>query len=135
MIGGYVLDPSAIGDFGREALRALHAVHELDMAAQAIIIPTTAMAEALTRLETPEEVDRALFLLDLGVVVPDDLTRDNTALVATIHLTAKGETSLGVTHAAAAAQARTACVVTCAPQIWAAAHPDVEVTTLEDPPA
>lgn len=135
MIGGYVLDPSTIGDFGREVWHAIHAVHELDMAAQAIVIPTTAMAEALTRLQTPEQVDRALFLLDLGVVVPDDLTRDNTVSVATIHLTAKGDTSLGVAHAAAAAQARAARVVTCAPETWAFAHPDIEVTPLEGPPA
>lgn len=135
MIGGYVLDPSTIGDFGREAWHALHAVHELDLAAQAIVIPATAMAEALTRLQTPEQVDRALLLLDLGVAVSDDLTRDNTATVATVHLTATGGTSLGVAHAAAAAQARAARVVTCAPETWASAHPEVEVTALEDPPA
>lgn len=135
MIGGHVLDPSTISDFGREASHALHAVHELDMAAQAIVIPTTAMAEALTRLQTPEQVERALFLLDIGVVVPDDLTRHNTASVATIHLTARGDTSLGMAHTAAAAQARMARVITCAPVTWTAAHPDVPVVALEGPPA
>jgi hypothetical protein len=131
MIGGHVLDPSVIGDFGRDVLHALHAVHELDMAGQAIIVPTTAMAEALTGLWTPKEVERALFLLDLGVVVPDDLTRDNTASVATAHLTAVGDTSLGLAHTAVAAQRRAARVVTSAPDTWASAHPDVDVTSLE----
>jgi hypothetical protein len=133
VIGGYVLDPSAIGDFGRNALHAIQAVHELDMAAQPIVVPMTAMAEALTRLETPQDVDRALFLLDFGVVVPDDLTRDNTESVATVHLTAKGETSLGMAHTALAARTRTARVVSCVPDDWAAAHPDVDVTGLTGP--
>jgi hypothetical protein len=133
VIGGYVLDPSTIEEFGREAPHALHAVHELDMAAQAIVIPTTAMAEALTRLKTPEQVERALLLLDLGVAVPDDLTRGNTASVATIQLTATGETSLGMAHAALATRVRTARVVTCAPETWATAHPDVTVAALEGP--
>ncbi len=131
MIGGYVLDPSAIGDFGRDALHVLQAVHELDIAAQAIVIPMTAMTEALTRLETPEQVDRALCLLDFGVVVPDDLTRDNAESVATVHLTAKGETSLGMAHTAVAARERGATVVSCSPSGWAAAHPEVEVTGLD----
>jgi hypothetical protein len=56
-----------------------------------------------------------LFLLDLGVVVPDDLTRDNTPSVATAHLTAEGDTTLGTAHAALAARTRTARVVTTAP--------------------
>jgi hypothetical protein len=134
VIGGYVLDPSIIDDFGCDALHALQVIHELDMAAQAIVIPTTAMAEALTHLHTPEQVEQALLLLDLGVAVPDDLTRDNTASVATIHLTAKGDTTLGVAHAALAARTRTARVITCAADIWAAAHPDIEVTAIEAPP-
>ncbi|MGH3377077.1 MAG: hypothetical protein ACRDP6_20290 [Actinoallomurus sp.] len=135
MIGGYVLDPSTIGDFGCDALHALQAVHELDLAAQAIIIPMTAMAEALTRLHTPEQVEQALLLLDLGVAVPDELTRDNTASVATLHLTAKGDTSLGMAHAALAARTRAAKVITCTADAWASAHPDVEVTAVEAPPA
>ena len=134
MIGGYVLDPSTIKDFGRDEPNAIEAVHELDMAAQAIVIPMTAMAEALTRLDTPEQVEQALFLLDLGVVVPDDLTGDNTPSVATIHLTAKGDTSLGMAHAALAARTRAAKVVTSTPGAWLSAHPDVDVAALEDPP-
>lgn len=130
MIGGYVLDPSIISDFGRDALQAVQAVHELDMAAQAIIVPMTAMAEALSRLDTPEEVDRALFLLDFGVVVTDDLTRDNTESVATVQLTAKGETSLGMAHAALAARMRTARVISRIPERWAAAHPEIRVSGL-----
>ena len=134
MIGGYVLDPSTIGDFGRDRPHAVETVHALDMAAQAIVIPMSAMAEALTRLDTPEQVEQALFLLDLGVVVPDDLTRDNTPSVATIHLTAKGDTSLGMAHAALAARTRTARVVTSTPLVWSSAHPDVHVTAVGDPP-
>ncbi|GLY81038.1 hypothetical protein [Actinoallomurus iriomotensis] len=133
MIGGYVLDPSTIGDFGRDAPHAVEAVHALDMAAQAIIIPMSAMAEALTRLDTPEQVDRALFLLDLGVVVPDDLTRDNTPSVATLHLAAEGDTTLGMAHAALAARTRTARVVTTAPGAWRSAHPDVAVAVIDRP--
>lgn len=133
MIGGYVLDPSTIGDFGRDKPHAVEAVHTLDMAAQAIIIPMSAMAEALTRLETPDQVEQALFLLDLGVVVPDDLTRENTPSVATIHLAAEGHTTLGMAHTALAARTRTARVVTTAPGVWRSAHPDVAVTALEDP--
>jgi hypothetical protein len=134
MIGGYVLDPSIIGDFGRDKAHAVEAVHALDMAAQAIIIPMSAMAEALTGLETPGQVEQALFLLDLGVVVPDDLTRDNTPSVATIHLAAEGDTTVGTAHAALAARTRTARVVTTAPRLWRSAHPDVSVAALEDPP-
>ena len=134
MIGGYVLDPSTIGDFGRDEPNAIEAVHQLDMAAQTIVIPMTAMAEALTRLDTPEQVEQALFLLDLGVVVPDDLTGDNTPSVATIHLTAEDDTSLGMAHAALAARTRVAKVVTSTPGAWLSAHPDVDVTALEDPP-
>jgi hypothetical protein len=133
VIGGYVLDPSTIGDFGRGDLDAVQAVYELDMAGQAIIVPMTAMAEALTHLETPEEVDRALFLLDLGVVVTDDLTCGNTESVATIHLTAKAETSLGMAHAALAARARTAKVVSRVPERWAAAHPEIGIRGLTGP--
>jgi hypothetical protein len=133
MIGGYVLDPSIITDFGRDTVRALQAVHELDMAGQAIIIPMTAMTEALTRLETPGEVDRALLLLDFGVVVTDDLTRDNAESVATVHLTAKDETSLGMAHAALAARTRGARVVSQVPRHWAAAHPDTDVIDLGGP--
>lgn len=135
MIGGYVLDPATIGAFGRDELPAVQAVYELHMAAQAIIIPTTAMAEALTRLETPRQVEQALFLLDLGVVVPDDLTRDNTSSVATVHLTATGHTTLGTAHTVVAAQTRTARVVSTTPGVWATAHPDVDVAALDDPPA
>jgi hypothetical protein len=134
MIGGYVLDPSMIGDFGRDEPNAIEAVHELDMAAQAIVIPMTAMAEALIRLDTPEQVEQALFLLDLGVVVPDDLTADNTSSVATIHLTAEGDTSLGMAHVALVARRRAAKVVTSMPGTWLSAHPDVDVTAIEDPP-
>ena len=131
MIGGFVLDPATIAGFGRDEPHAVEAVHTLDMAAQAIVIPMTAMAEALTGLTTPEQVDQALFLLDLGVVVPDDLTRDNTPSVATAHLTAKGDTTLGTAHAALAARTRTARVVTTAPDVWRS-HPDVVVAALGD---
>lgn len=134
MIGGHVLDPSMIEDFGRDKPHAVDAVHELAVAAQAIIIPMSAMAEALTRLDTPQQVEQALFLLDLNVVVPDDLTRDNTPSVATIHLTAKCDTSLGMAHAALAARTRTARVLTSAPDVWLSAHPDIEVTALGAPP-
>jgi hypothetical protein len=133
MIGGYVLDPSTIGDFGRHTLSALQAVHELDMAAQAIVVPTTAMAEALAGFEAPEEVDRALLLFDLGVAVIDDLTRDNTESVATVQLTAKSETSLGMAHAAHAARTRAGKVVSRAPERWTSAHPDIVVREISDP--
>jgi hypothetical protein len=132
VIGGYVLDPSTIEGFGRDALYALQAVHELDMAAQAIVIPTTAMAEALTGLETPEEVERALFLLDFGVVVTDDLTRDNTESVATVSSTAKGAMSLGMAHAAVASRTRAATVLSSVPARWAAAHPATDVRGLSE---
>jgi hypothetical protein len=127
MIGGYVLDPSTIEEFGRDTLYALQAVHELDLATQAIVVPTTAMAEALTGLDTPEEVDRALFLLDFGVVVTDDLTRDNTESVATVSSTAKGAMTLGMAHAAVASRARASKVVSAAPASWASAHPETDV--------
>ena len=135
MIGGYVLDPSTIGGFGRDEPNAIEAVHQLDMAAQAIVIPMTAMVEALIRLDTPEQVEQALFLLDLGVVVPDDLTGDNTPSVATIHLTAEGDTSLWMAHAALAARTRAAKVVTSTPSAWLSAHPEIDVTAIEDPPS
>ena len=132
MISGYVLDPSTIEDFGRDTLYALQAVHELDMAAQSIVVPTTAMAEALTGLDSPEDVDRALFLLDFGVVVTDDLTRENTESVATIASTAKGAMSIGMAHAAVASHARAATVVSAVPARWAAAHPDTDVRGLSE---
>lgn len=130
MIGGYVLDPSTIADFGRDVLDAVQAVHELDFAAQAIVVPMTAMAEALTQLTIPEQVDRALLLLDFGVVVTDDLTRDNTESVATIHLSAKADTTLGMAHAALSARTRAADVVSRDPERWAAAHPEIKVRSI-----
>lgn len=132
MIGGNVLDSSVIGAFGRDTLAALHAVHELDMASQAIIVPMAAMAEGLTSLDRPEEVERAMLLLEIGVVISDDLTADNVESVTTVQLTAKAETSLGMAHAAFAAHERGARVVTLSPERWQTAHPGIEMAEVTE---
>jgi hypothetical protein len=130
MIGGYVLDPSTIQAFGRGTAAALTVIDELDMAAQAILLPMTALAEALTALHTAEEVDRALVLLEFGAAVKNDLVSANVESIATAHLTARAETTLGMAHAAVAARERLWSVLTDRSEQWAAAHPEIDVARL-----
>jgi hypothetical protein len=126
VIAGAVLDPSTIAAFGRGDLDAMLSVHQFDTKAQVLVIPMTAMAEALTRLTTPKEVERALYLLEFRVAIGDDLRRDNVQSVATAHLTAKAETTLGVAHAAHASRERGWKVLTGDRGHWTAAHPDID---------
>jgi hypothetical protein len=132
VIAGAVLDPSAIVAFGRGEHGAMLSVHQFDMKAQALLIPMTAMAEALTCLTEPKEAERALSLLEFGVAVDDRLARDNIRSVATAHLGARSATTLGAAHAAHAARDRRWKVLTGDRARWTAAHPDVEAVTWAD---
>ena len=103
-------------------------IDQYDMEAQAMLIPMTAMAEALTRLTAPHEAERALYLLEIGVVI-DGLGRENVRSVATAHLEAKAETTLGAAHAAHAARERSWKVLTGDRDHWATAHPDIDAVS------
>lgn len=126
MIAGAVLDTSAIVAFGRGEPEAMLAIHQFDMKAQALLIPMTAMAEALVDLSAQHEAERALYLLEFGVAVDESLNRDNVRSVATAGVEAKAETTLGAAHAARAARERSWKVLTGDRDLWATAHPDVE---------
>jgi hypothetical protein len=132
VIAGAVLDPSLIASFGRGDPDTMLAIHQFDMKAQALLIPMTAMTEGLACLATPAEMQRALYLLEFGVVVQDDLHRGNTQSVATAHLTAQAETTLGMAHTAVASRERGWKVLTCEHTTWTAAHPDVDVAATSD---
>lgn len=129
MIAGAVLDPSTIAAFGRGDPDTLLTIHQFDMKAQALLIPMTAMTEALARLTTPNEMERALYLLEFGVAIHDDLHRGNAQSVATAHLTARSDATLGMAHTALASRERRWKVLTRDQASWDAAHPDVDVTT------
>lgn len=132
MIAGAVLDPSTIVAFGHGEPAAMLSVHQFDMKAQALLIPMTAMAEALTCLTDPRQAERALYLLEFGVVIDDRLARDNVRSIATAHLAAKTEATLGTAHAAHAARERRWKVLTGDRAHWTAAHPDVEAVAWTD---
>lgn len=126
MIAGAVLDTSAIIAFGRGSPDAMLLIDQYDMKAQALLVPMTAMAEALTQLTTSREAERALHLLEFGVVVDESLGCDNVRSVATAGLEAKAATTLGTAHAAHAARERSWKVLTGDRAHWATAHPDVD---------
>ncbi|GLY92390.1 PIN domain-containing protein [Actinoallomurus iriomotensis] len=132
MIAGAVLDTSTIVAFGRGEPGAMLWVDQFDMKAQALLIPMTAMAEALTRLTRPAEAERALCLLEFGVAVDDGLDRENVRSVATAHLGAKIEITLGTAHAAHAARQRRWKVLTGDHALWTTAHPDVDAVPWAD---
>lgn len=132
MIAGAVLDPSMIVAFGRGEPGAMLSIHQFDMKAQALLIPATAMAEALTCLTTPRDAERALYLLEFGVVVDDSLRRDNVRSVATVHAGARAHTTLGAAHAAHAARERGWNVLTGDRAFWTEAHPDVGAVHWDD---
>jgi hypothetical protein len=132
VITGAILDTSTILAFGRADSGAMLSIHQFDMKAQALLIPMTAMAEALTRLTTPREAERALYLLEFGVAVDDGLGAVNVRSVATAHLDAKAETTLGAAHTAHAARERDWKVLTGDRTFWASAHPDVDAVTWSD---
>jgi uncharacterized protein with PIN domain len=125
VIAGAVLDTSAIIAFGRGDPGAMLAIHQFDMKAQALLIPMTAMTEALVLLGTQHEAERALYLLEFGVAIDESLSRDNVRSVATAGVEAKAETTLGTAHAARAARERSWKVLTGDRDLWATAHPDV----------
>jgi len=129
VIAGAVLDTSAIIAFGRGSPDAMLLIDQYDMKAQALLVPMTAMAEALTRLTAPHEAERALYLLEIGVVIDDGLGRENVRSVATAGLEAKAETTLGAAHAAHAAQERSWKVLTGDRGHWATAHPDIDAVS------
>lgn len=129
MIAGAVLDTSAIMAFGRGSPDAMLLIDQYDMKAQTLLVPMTAMAEALVQLTTPYEAERALYLLEFGVVVDESLSRANVRSVATAGLAAKGETTLGAAHAAHSARERSWKILTGDPAHWATAHPDVEAVS------
>lgn len=126
MIAGAVLDTSAIVAFGRAEPEAMLLVDQHDMKAQGLLIPMTAMTEALVSLTARHEAERALYLLEFGVVIDESLSRDNVRSVATAGIEAKAETTLGTAHAARAARERSWKVLTGDRGHWAAAYPDVE---------
>jgi hypothetical protein len=126
VIAGAVLDASAIAAFGRGDPGAMLAIHQFDTKAQALLIPMTALAEALVGLTSQHEAERALYLLEFGVVVDENLSRDNVRSVATAGIEAKAETTLGAAHAARAARERNWKVLTGAYDHWANARPDIE---------
>jgi uncharacterized protein with PIN domain len=132
VIAGAVLDTSMIVAFGRGEPGAMLSIHQFDMKAQALLIPMTAMAEALTRLTTPRDAERALYLLEFGVVVDDGLRRDNVQSGATIQVGARAQTTLGAAHAAHVAQERGWKILTGDRAHWAAAHPHVEAVAWDD---
>lgn len=125
MIAGAVLDTSAIVAFGRGDPGAMQAIHQFDQKAQALLIPMTAMTEALMELAA-HEAERALYLLEFGVVVDESLSRDNVRSVAIAGIEARAQTSLGAAHAARAARERNWKVLTGDRAFWAVTHPDVE---------
>jgi hypothetical protein len=129
MIAGAVLDPSTITAFGRADPAAMLSIHQFDMKAQALLVPVTAMAEALTCLNAPQEAERALYLLEFGVVIDEGLARGNVRSVVTAHLDAKAETTLGMAHAAHAARERKWKVLTGDRARWATAHPEVDAVS------
>jgi hypothetical protein len=124
---GAVLDTATIVAFGRGEPEAMLWVDQFDMRAQALLIPMTAMAEALTQLTSPPEAERALCLLEFGVTVDDGLERANVRSVVTAHLSAQTTTTLGMAHVAHAARRRSWKVLTGDQALWAAAHPDIAV--------
>lgn len=126
MIAGAVLDTSTIVAFGRGEPGAMLAIHQFDMKAQALLIPMTAMTEALVALGAENEAERALYLLEFGVAIGESLNRDNVRSVAIAGVEAKAETTLGAAHAARAARERNWKVLTGDPDLWTSAHPDVE---------
>lgn len=132
MIGGVVLDPATIVAFGRGDYAALFTIDEIDLAAQAIVVPMTAITEALTQLEFPTEARTALELLSFGVAVHEDLTGDEAETVATRYVTAGDvtATTLGMSHAAVTSERRGWPVLTDSPKRWGAAHPDIELAVL-----
>jgi hypothetical protein len=132
VISGAVLDTATIVAFGRADSGALLSIHQFDMKAQALLIPMTAMAEALTRLTMPKEAERALYLLEFGIAVDDGLEAVNVRSVATAHLGAKAETTLGAAHTAHAAREREWKILTGDRTFWASAHPDVDAVTWSD---
>jgi uncharacterized protein with PIN domain len=129
MIAGAVLDTSAILAFGRGSPEAMLLIDQYDMKAQTLVVPMTAMTEALTQLTVPHEAERALYLLEFGVVVGESLSRGNVRSVATAGLEAKAETTLGSAHAAHSARERSWKILTGDPSHWATAHPDVEAVS------
>ena len=129
MIAGAVLDTSAILAFGRGSPEAMLLIDQYDMKAQTLLVPMTAMAEALMRLTAPHEAERALSLLEFGVVIGESLSRGNVRSVTTAGLEAKAETTLGAAHAAHSARERTWKILTGDPSHWATAHPGVEAVT------
>jgi hypothetical protein len=129
VIAGAVLDTSTITAFGRADPGAMLAIHQFDAKAQPLLIPMTALAEALTSMVTSREAERALYLLEFGAVVDDDLRRDNMRSVISARLGATARTTLGTAHAAHAARARRWKVLTGDLALWSAAHPDVEAVT------
>ncbi|MDN3354563.1 hypothetical protein [Actinomadura sp. DC4] len=131
MIAGAVLDTSVIVAFGRGSLDVMLLIDRFDMRAQPLVVPMTAMAEALTRLTAPHEAERALFLLEFGVVVGDGLGRDNVRSVATAGLEAKTETTLGMAHTAHAARERSWKILTGDRALWTA-YPDFDAVGWAD---
>jgi uncharacterized protein with PIN domain len=126
VIAGAVLDTSAIVAFGRGDPDAMLLVDRFDVKAQALLIPLTAMAEALMGLTAQHEAERALLLLEFGVVIDDSLRRDNLRSVATAGVEGKTETTLGTAHAAHAARERNWKVLTGDRAHWRTVHPDVD---------
>jgi uncharacterized protein with PIN domain len=129
VIAGAVLDTSAIMAFGQGSPEAMLLIDQYDMKAQTLLIPMTAMAEALIRLTAPREAERALYLLEFGVVIGEDLSRGNVRSVATAGLEAKAETTLGAAHAAHSARERSWKILTGDLAHWATAHPDAEAVS------
>jgi hypothetical protein len=127
MIGGFVLDQASIEDFARLDSDVLQAIERLDLLAQAVVIPVTCLAEALARLESPQEAEHAQFLVSFGVAVTDDLTPANAETVAVIYRAAAAEATMGMAHAVAIAQQRSWPVLTTDPKRWRHAYPDVEI--------
>jgi uncharacterized protein with PIN domain len=126
---GAVLDTSAILAFGRGSPDAMLLIDQYDMKAQTLLVPMTAMAEALTQLTVPREAERALYLLEFGVVVGESLSHGNVRSVATAGLEAKAGTTLGAAHAAHSARERSWKILTGDPSHWATAHPGVEAVS------
>lgn len=129
MIAGAVLDTSAILAFGRGSPDAMLLIDQYDMKAQTLLVPMTAMAEALMRLTAPHEAERALYLLEFGVVIGESLSRGNLRSVVAAGLEAKAETTVGAAHAAHSARERRWKILTGDLVHWATAHPDVEAVS------
>ena len=125
MIGGKILDSTALAAMAGRRMEALLVLDYAERTASTLLVPAPAVVDAYLELDRDEAAILGE-LLDSGVIMVDSLTQDNAGEVAR-HIPApllrahegRGVLALEVGHAVLLATHRGWPVVTCSTARWA----------------